>query len=231
LLDSGLMAMLPLWFVVFLLSVTCHEAAHAYAAHQGGDDTAYRGGQVTLNPIPHVMREPIGTVVVPLITYLNLGYMMGWASAPYDPYWEDRHPKRAAMMAAAGPAANLILALVAFAALKGGLAAGFFETPALLALDRLVAPAQGGAAWLDGVGRLLSIALVLNLVLAVFNFLPLPPMDGASVLCGFWSAARSLRDRLSRGPFGSLLGLLIAWLVFPYVFGPVLRAVVAALHG
>ena len=89
--------LLPLWYVVFLLSLTCHEAAHALAARLGGDDTAYLGGQVSLNPVPHVRREPMGAVVVPFLTFLYTsgGWMMGWASAPYDPSWEDRHPRRA----------------------------------------------------------------------------------------------------------------------------------------
>jgi len=109
LLDRELLAMLPVWYAVFLLSVTCHEAAHALAALRGGDRTAYLGGQVSLNPLPHVLREPIGTIVVPLLTFLQMGWMMGWASAPYDPLWEARHPRRAAFMAASGPLANLLL--------------------------------------------------------------------------------------------------------------------------
>jgi hypothetical protein len=116
--DPHVIALLPLWYAAFLLSLTCHEAAHAWAARRGGDDTAYLAGQVTLNPVPHVIREPFGTVLVPLLTYFTNGWMMGWASAPYDPRWEARHPRRAAAMSAAGPAANLLLALLAFAVLK-----------------------------------------------------------------------------------------------------------------
>jgi hypothetical protein len=66
--DSQLLAEAPLWYVAFLLSVTCHEAAHAWAALRLGDDTASRGGQVTLNPMPHIQREPLGMVVVPLVS-------------------------------------------------------------------------------------------------------------------------------------------------------------------
>ncbi len=219
--------LLPIWYVVFLLSLTCHEAAHAWAARRGGDPTAYLGGQVTLNPLPHIMREPIGTIVVPLLTYFQTGWMMGWASAPYDPYWEDRHPRRAAVMAAAGPVANLALAVLGYAGLKAGLAAGWFGLPEGPALDRLVA-GTGGA---DGLGRALSVLLVLNLVLAVFNAIPLPPMDGASVLAGFVPPLRELKDRLRGSPLASLAGLAVAWFVFPYAFGPVLRFVLAHLYG
>jgi Zn-dependent protease len=96
-------------FVVFLFSTTLHEAAHAWAALRGGDPTAYRGGQVSLDPRPHIRREPLGLVVLPIITALVSGWPMGFASAPYDPQWAQRHPTRAALMSLAGPAANLAL--------------------------------------------------------------------------------------------------------------------------
>ena len=110
------LAALPLWYVAFLLSLTCHEAAHALAAKLGGDLTAFHGGQVTLNPVPHIKREPFGTVFVPLVSYFMGGWMIGWASAPYDPTWQMRYPHRAAWMAAAGPLANFTLAMLAAAA-------------------------------------------------------------------------------------------------------------------
>src|SRR3954454_17339271 len=99
-----------LWFVAFLFSTTLHEAAHAWAALRGGDPTAYHGGQVSVSPIPHIRREPIGMVVVPLLTTLTQGWALGWASTPIDARWAERHPRRAALMSAAGPAANFLLA-------------------------------------------------------------------------------------------------------------------------
>src|SRR6476469_10954504 len=107
-----------LWFVAFLFSTTVHEAMHALVALRGGDPTAYHGGQVSLSPIPHIRREPIGMLLVPLFTALTQGWAMGWASAPYDPVWAERHPKRAALMAAAGPAGNFIIAGIAFVLIK-----------------------------------------------------------------------------------------------------------------
>ena len=95
-----------LWFVVFLFSTTVHEAMHALVAWKGGDPTAYHGGQVSLSPIPHIRREPIGMLAVPLLTSLTQGWAMGWASAPYDPVWAERHPQRAALMAARARAAD-----------------------------------------------------------------------------------------------------------------------------
>src|SRR3954465_1753413 len=110
-----------LWFVAFLFSTTVHEAMHGLAALRGGDPTAYQGGQVSLSPVPHIRREPIGMLVVPLLTAFTVGWSVGWASTPYDPMWAARHPRRAASMAAAGPAGNLLIAVLAFAALRLGL--------------------------------------------------------------------------------------------------------------
>src|SRR5947209_18881554 len=103
---------------------------HALAALRGGDRTAYLGGQVSLSPIPHIRREPIGMLGVPLLTAFTNGWAVGWASAPFDPVWAARYPRRAALMAAAGPLANLALALATLAAIKLGLASGVFDVPA-----------------------------------------------------------------------------------------------------
>jgi Zn-dependent protease len=232
--------MLPLWFLVFLLSVTCHEAAHAWMAWIGGDSTAYLGGQVSLNPWPHVQREPVGTLVVPLLTYVYAGWMMGWASAPYDPYWEDRHPRRAAAMAAAGPFANLALAGIAFTVLKVGLLWGAWLPPTVqetgqivyrYSVDRLVLPASGQGGLVDGLGRFCSVLLTLNLVLFVFNMIPMPPMDGASIVSGLFEPARRLRERIRSAPMAGLVGLVIAWYGFRYLFNPIYRPVLLMLWG
>lgn len=230
--------LLPLWYVVFLLSITCHEAAHALAAWRGGDSTAYVGGQVSLNPLPHVMREPFGTVIVPLLSFLFFGasgsqrWMIGWASAPYDPLWEDRYPQRAALMAAAGPLANLALCVAGLVALKVGLGQGVWS-PAVegFALDRLVHSPSGEAGLVDGFGRFCSVLFSLNLVLFLFNLIPLPPMDGSAIVAGLVPAARRLRERLGASPMLGLVGLLVAWQVFPYVFGPIFFGVVGWLYG
>lgn len=225
---------LPIWYVVFLLSLTCHEAAHAWVAWRGGDSTAYRGGQVSLNPLPHVRREPFGAVVVPLLSYLWLtpGWMLGWASAPYDPFWERRHPRRAALMAAAGPAANLALALVALGLLRLGMSLEVWAVPADgLAPDRLVVPAGDAAIAWEGLGRVLSVMLFLNALLFTFNLIPLPPMDGASVVAGVGGPVRALYDRFRSLPMGGMIGLVAAWAVFPYLFRPVVRSILLALYG
>jgi Zn-dependent protease len=194
------------WFVVFIFSTTLHEAAHAWAAYKLGDPTAYEGGQVSLNPLPHMQREPIGMVLVPILSFALNGWMMGWASAPYDPAWAHRHPKRAAAMAAAGPAANLLLTVLAGLLIKLGVAGAIpgAETP-------------------------IAILFLLNLLLFAFNLLPVPPLDGSAILPMFMSdgVARRYRDFLHQ-PMFSLLGLLLAWKVFPYLFEPI-QAVAFAL--
>jgi len=90
--DTSLFFYGTAWYLAFLFSTTLHEASHALVALKLGDDTAHRGGQVTLDPIPHIQREPVGMVVVPIVSYLLGGWMIGWASAPYDPEWAGRNP-------------------------------------------------------------------------------------------------------------------------------------------
>jgi Zn-dependent protease len=242
-LGADTLPLLGLWYAMFLLSLTCHEAAHAFVAWRGGDPTAYEAGQVSLSPWPHIRREPWGTVLVPLLTFLAYAgqgspWMMGWASASYDPLWERRHPRRAALMAAAGPLANLALAALAVAGLRAGLSAGVFvpPEPGAGSFDALVAGAPGAAPLFEGLGRLLSIQLSLNLLLCVFNLMPCPPLDGASIAAGVLPPARSLRDRLLASPFGSMAALLVALLVFPrlvlpLVFPPVWGLVGSVLYG
>jgi len=208
------------WFAAFLFSTSCHEAAHAWAALRLGDPTAYLGGQVSLDPRPHIRREPVGTVLVPLITFaLTRSWMMGWASAPYDPHWADRHPRRAAWMALAGPAANFALVLVAALGIRVGVATGAFAAPEQATFSSVVAAGAGGAA--AGAGTLLSILFSLNLVLGVFNLIPLPPLDGSAALALLlperWR--RSWLDFL-RQPMLSWAGLLLAWRIFPPLFAP-----------
>jgi len=126
------------FYAVFVFAVTVHEAAHALAAMMGGDLTAYNGGQVSIDPIPHMKREPFGMVIMPLLGVFSYGWPIGWASTPYDPRWEQRYPRRAAWMAAAGPGANLLLALLALILLRLGLATGIFAAPELVSFSRLV---------------------------------------------------------------------------------------------
>jgi Zn-dependent protease len=228
--DADTLTLGLMWFTAFLFSTTVHEALHALAALRGGDRTAYLGGQVSLSPLPHIRREPVGMLVVPLLTAFTNGWAIGWASTPYDPAWAARHPRRAASMAAAGPAGNLLIAAGAFAVLRLGLAAGVFVAPERARFHHLV-DAAGGTAWLTGVGDLLTMLLVLNVLLFVFNMLPFPPLDGASALGGLLPArpAAALRA-LVASPVFSLVGILIAWQIFPSIARPLFRTVLRLLH-
>jgi Zn-dependent protease len=210
------------WLVVFVISVTTHEAAHAWAAYRGGDDTAYLGGQVTLNPIPHMRREPFGMVILPVLSVLTRGWPIGWASTPFDPAWEQRYPRRAAWMALAGPAANFGIALAAFLFLRVGLGRGFF-VPYGPDYSHLV---TGHIGWVDGMGRFTSMLLVLNTMLCILNLIPFPPLDGASAITLLLPDEAGLRLRRAlRQPALSLIGLVAVWYGFGFVIRPVLQAV------
>lgn len=217
-----------IWFAVFLFSTTLHEAMHAFVAWKGGDSTAYLGGQVSLSPIPHIRREPIGMLVVPLLTSLTQGWAIGWASAPYDPVWAERHPRRAALMAAAGPAGNFAIAAVAFAAIKLGLWSGMFIAPDSVNFSRIVAMASGDIGF---IGTLLSVLLMLNVMLGTFNLLPLPPLDGGAVIGIFLpeNLGRQVREFQRNGAL-SMIGLVVAWRVFPLVSDPVFWMVLRLVH-
>lgn len=219
------------WLPAFLVSTTFHEAAHAWTALRGGDPTAYHGGQASLWPWPHMKREPIGMIVVPLLTTLTQGWTMGWASAPYDTRWALAHPRRAAVMAAAGPLANLALALASFGAIELGLSAGVFALPERMSGDALVAWAGPATAIGPIAASALSVMVALNLLLFAFNLLPLPPLDGASAITLALpdTLARAWRGLMQAGAV-RLLGLLVAWRVFPYVAGPLFQALFHALR-
>jgi Zn-dependent protease len=208
------------WFVVFLFSTTLHEASHALAGYRLGDPTAYHGGQVTLNPLPHIRREPMGMILVPLLTYVSRGWMMGWASAPYDPDWARRNPRRAAVMALAGPAANLTLVLAAGLLIRLGMALGVFAAPDHISFTAVTAAtAAAGSAGAAVVP--LSLLFSLNLILFVFNLMPLPPLDGSAVVPIFLNQQTAARyQELLRQPMVSLLGLLAAWYLFDPVYRP-----------
>jgi Zn-dependent protease len=210
------------WFLVFLFSTTLHEAAHAFAAYRLGDATAYHGGQVTLNPLPHIRREPVGMIVVPLVTFFAQGWMMGWASAPFDPLWARRYPRRAAVMALAGPAANLSLVLLAAAAIRIGVAGGIFTSPERVSFTQVTESATGGAGLAGGAVVPLSLVFSLNLLLCIFNLLPLPPLDGSAVVPALLSPHGAERyAALQAQPFMSLLGLVVAWQLFGPIYRPV----------
>ncbi len=185
-LDIGqLLVILP----VLLLSLTIHETAHAATADWYGDPTARRLGRISLNPAVHV--DPVGTVILPLLGILAGGFVFGWAKpVPVNPANLRRPRQDFLVIAAAGPASNIVLAIGASWLL---VAVGL--------------EAAGG--WAGAVATFAFAMLQLNLLLAVFNMIPVPPLDGGNVLAGLlpeWLAEPY--DRLVR-PWGFVILLVL----------------------
>jgi Zn-dependent protease len=177
-------------FLVLLFSLTVHEAAHAWTADRLGDRTARQLGRVSLNPAVHV--DPIGTIVFPLISLLSPAgsFLIGWAKpVPVNTSNLHGHWQRKFMLiAAAGPASNLVMAGVAAVVLRAASAGGLLD---------------GGQVASQATSILIRL-IQLNVLLAVFNMLPIPPLDGGNVLAGLLrgSASRWF-DRIR--PYGFML--------------------------
>jgi Zn-dependent protease len=167
-------------------------------------------------------------LVLPLLTAFTQGWAIGWASAPYDPHWAERYPKRAALMAAAGPLGNLLIAIAAFAAMRTGLGIGSFAAPDQVSFESIVEYAGGKSGFLP---TLLSVLLVQNVFLGLFNLIPLPPLDGAAVLGLFLPERQAAAvRRLGANGMMSMVGLMVAWRVFPYITGPLFSLLLYIVH-
>lgn len=216
------------WYGVFVISVVFHEAAHAFTAYRFGDRTAFLGGQVSLNPLPHIQREPLGMVVIPWISYAMYGWMMGWASAPYDPQWADARPRQAAWMALSGPGANLLLVVVSAIVIQGGLAAGVFSPPDSIVFTRVVDGASGP---MKGAAVLVSIFFSLNLVLFVFNMIPIAPLDGRAWLELLLKGDSLFKYRMiMMHPSLRMFGIFIAWMIMSVIYGPIFTLALNGLY-
>jgi Zn-dependent protease len=205
------MGTIALIYFILLLSLVIHEASHALFAKIGGDMTAYTGGQVTLNPLPHIRREPFGTVILPLIMLFSSGgkMCMGYAHIPVDPVWAYRFPKRAALMSAAGPLSNLLLAAAAFIAMKTMLGGGVVRVSEYDPFPAVLPPyGEGEGVFRDGC-LALSYLLILNILLFTINLIPVPPLDGAGVVEGLFpnSLGRIVRE-LKRQPIVILIVMI-----------------------
>ena len=196
-------------FVVLIFSLTVHEAAHAITADRLGDPTARLLGRVSLNPAVHV--DPIGTILFPLISMFTGAPLIGWAKpVPVNPTRLGRQWKRKYMLiAAAGPASNIVIAIVAAVILHIVPVSGGFE-------ERTLAPLAVFLYQLVG----------LNVLLAVFNMIPVPPLDGGNVVAGVLRGpVAEAYERLR--PYGFLI---LYGLMFSGIFGSIVFPVADALR-
>jgi Zn-dependent protease len=203
-------------YVVLLFSLSVHESAHGWMAHKLGDDTALRAGRITLNPIAHI--DPIGTLLLPLLQIFTGFSLIGWAKpTPYDPTNFRRNVtlrQGHMLVAGAGPVSNILLAIF--------FTAVFF----LMIRADLVSSASHPAVIIVAVG------IQMNVVLALFNLVPIPPLDGSKVAS--YGLPGSFGDRYDRvmEPYGYmiLLVLFMTGLLWR-VLGPVTTWVITTLFG
>jgi Zn-dependent protease len=181
-----------------ILAITLHEAAHGYAAWALGDDTAKKAGRLSLNPIAHIDR--FGTIILPglllifqLLTIGHVFFMFGWAKPVPVSAWRFKHPRQMMMLvAAAGPLMNLLLAWC------GGLAAHGLDVLPVYFADPLFV--------------FIDSFLTINIVLALFNLIPLPPMDGGRIVVGLLPE-RAARSYAGLERYGLVIILLLLFIV------------------
>ena len=223
--ETNLVGQLIIYIVVLLLAISAHEAAHAWMSHKFGDDTAYLLGRVTLNPVAHT--DPIGTLLIPIVNFIGAVGMgvfvplIGWGKpTPVNPLrWRNKDLANV-MVSLAGIMANLVLAAVGFVLLRiclqtglivlgeGSGPLGSFEEPAFMLLVQV---------------------LMMNLSLAIFNLLPVPPLDGSKVLYSVLPAsAHPTLEAMERFSFLILIGLMYFG-VIGAIIAPVRRLVILLL--
>ncbi len=229
--ELGDLPQMLILYVIFLFIVTLHEAAHALAAKLSGDLTAYHEGQVTLDPLPHIRREPIGMVVAPILFLIMSSWPFGWASCPVDRHWTVTHPKKSAIVSLAGPLTHLVLLLLAVVLVWGGVVGGKFDLMSyrewvtgafhssgrVSVLTQLVLPTADSNLW-KGIAEITSMFIFLNLVFFLFNALPFPPMDGSHALTFFMNSETTARyyDMLAN-PMVTLIGIMAGWRMISFL--------------
>ena len=200
--------------IVLVISVIIHEVAHGWAANALGDPTAKLQGRLSLNPIRHI--DPIGSVLIPAVLVLtNSSFLFGWAKpVPYNPYNLKNQRWGEAIVGVAGVAVNLFIAVLFALIARYAFSAGMVEF-----------------------GTLASFVTLVNLSLGIFNLLPIPPLDGFTVLRGIlpFKASMRLREIEDRIQAGGILSLVVILFLFSYFlaapFGMLIRSVFRFLVG
>jgi len=193
--------------LVLILSIVIHEVAHGYAANFLGDPTARLQGRLTLNPISHI--DLLGSIIIPgLLVLTSQPFLFGWAKpVPYNPYNLKNQKWGEAFVAFAGPATNIILALIFAFLIRSGLAE---------------------AVWGSSILELLVPIVFINILLALFNMIPIPPLDGSKILKAFLS----YRGQMAFSRFEAMMaqhGVIVLFLfifVFMLIFAPIFSVVI-----
>lgn len=185
-------------FLVIIFSIILHEVAHGYAAYVQGDGTAHRAGRLTINPLPHI--DMVGSVIIPLVAFLSAGTFFGWAKpVPYNPF-NIRTRIGLAFVASAGILTNLFLAVAAGLVFKALFIQGIL-TPEL--------------------GKAIFTIISVNISLAFFNLIPIPPFDGMAILEAFFPRLQ-MKGSFVNNPIYMVAAILIASVLYgifiPHVF-------------
>jgi Zn-dependent protease len=199
---------------VVLFAITIHEASHGWAALKKGDPTAFHMGRITLNPIRHI--DPVGTILLPLILIVMGAPPFGWAKpVPVNPLNLRDPRKDNLIISIAGPLSNISVAIVAFIILK-----------LLLNLDPSFVYGRGGFSnLLSPIIQILYLTIVINIILAIFNMIPIPPLDGSGVVMGLISEEAAEKYEQIR-PYGFFILIVLIMTGFiGRILGGVLRIV------
>ncbi len=198
-------------FAAFLIALTVHEYCHALTAYFQGDETASRAGRLTLNPLAHI--DPVGTILIPLLGMFSGLPVFGWAKpVPFNPYNIRNGKWGSVAIAMAGPGSNFLMAVLSLAALR------LLLGPLNLPLTNLL------------VIFLTQLAMV-NVFLGLFNFIPLPPLDGSKLLQSILDAPKYRRFLINLEMRGPMILLTVLFLDYLLPFSIISRFFFGALHG
>lgn len=214
---TELISRLVIFIVVLLLSISIHEAGHAWMSWKFGDDTAYNLGRVTLNPVAHT--DPIGTLLLPILGFLSASMgglaLLGWGKpCPINPRNWTNYKKANFWVSLAGVLGNLILVIAAFAVIKVATSLGYYQGIEFVSRTQ------------DAIVMFVQSLLLMNVSLIVFNLLPFPPLDGSKILANFLpSSFQPIFDMLDQ------YGVIFLWIlvisgVTGYIFRPVFELVI-----